>query len=424
MRFFFSAGEASGDVFGSEIALALGRLGAFSSSELAKDLLAEFEGTPQEIAQLYGGSHLAMASQQGLDSHSILNALIQDIDEGHISRERLLKETHSAVGGKRLQNAGIGLTFDSSDWGAVGIYESLKVATKVLEGFFTARSLLRSVHRGVFIPIDFGYINIKLAREAKKNGWKVVYFVPPGSWRRDKQGADLASVTDAIVTPFPWSRDILNEMGAHAYYFGHPIQELVSRTPDDPDRTGIALLPGSRTHEVRRNLEVIARAVENINVPLRFAVAPNLDSKRLEIEWSRYSDRQAEFVQDTYRILKSCRAAIVCSGTATLEAALCQCPMVVVYRGSPMMELEFKIRRPKFDFISQPNILLQRSLVPELLQHDAEPQKINALISDLYDDSPSRQTQLEGFEELKSICGSSDCFDKTAQLIIDLIRPS
>ena len=89
-----------------------------------------------------------------------------------------------------------------------------------------------------------------------------------------------------------------------------------------------------------------------------------------------------------------------------------------------MMELEFKIRRPKFDFISQPNILLQRSLVPELLQHDAEPQKINALISDLYDDSPSRQTQLEGFEELKSICGSSDCFDKTAQLIIDLIRPS
>lgn len=404
---------------------ALDRAGVFGPSRLAHGLVTEFAeesrlaGAPlaADIARTYGGR----AVNGYRDGDNIEDLVRLDIESGAIEASRLRKETLAAIGASKLSAAGAGVIVDSSSWGAVGIIESLLVARKVVSGFVTARNVLRVSGPGLFIPIDYGYINIKLAREAKRLGWKVLYFVPPGSWRRDKQGQDIPDVTDAVVTPFPWSADLLRAMGADAHFFGHPLKSMVALEPDRPERNGIAVLPGSRSHEVRHNVEAIVGAVAEFEEPIKVAVAANLDPDDVRHQWEVAGGGTAEFRRDTYGVLKEARAAVVCSGTATLEAALCHCPTVVVYRGSPWMELEYRIRRPKFEHISLPNILLGRRVLPELIQWEADPAVITHHLKALLADGPERSAQLGAFGELESLLGPTECFDKTAQLALALM---
>ncbi|MDR3690370.1 MAG: hypothetical protein P4L46_13395 [Fimbriimonas sp.] len=332
----------------------------------------------------------------------------------------------AGIGGRRLASAGLRLIADSSSWGAISILESLKVVPRVLGGYYAAKRFLKASTPGLLIPIDFGYANIRLARHAKKCGWKVLYFVPPGSWRRDRQGGDLVSVSDAVSTPFSWSADILKAKGVDAHWYGHPIKQLLrDRMPskDGSERTRIAVLPGSRRHEIDQNLPVIAKAVRD---PIEFGLAPSVDVETFQREWNRLAPGRTEdrFTQgDIYAVLTRCRAAVVCSGTATLEAALCWCPMVVIYRFPKIAEFEAKLvgfKRPQF--ISLPNILLNRLAVPELVQEQATPEALTAALDRLSDDSDARQRQIEAFEELDSLLGPSDAITQTAQLAIRLIK--
>ncbi|MCE9558318.1 MAG: hypothetical protein K8R88_05155 [Armatimonadetes bacterium] len=177
------------------------------------------------------------------------------------------------VGGAKLLSLIGKLVDNSSAYGAIGIYESIRVAHKVYGGLRKAKKNLRLGTPGVFIPIDFGFINIQLARYAKKLGWRVIYFVPPGSWRRTKQGADLPAITDAIITPFSWSADILRGMGANVFWEGHPLKQLIGSVPSPENRESVAILPGSRLHEIQFNLEVIGESLAGFDGTVEIAVA-------------------------------------------------------------------------------------------------------------------------------------------------------
>ncbi|MCU0316064.1 MAG: hypothetical protein MUC92_05685 [Fimbriimonadaceae bacterium] len=324
--------------------------------------------------------------------------------------------TIEGVGGKRLTAWGNHkVIIDSSQWGAVGILESLRVVPRILQDYYRAKKQLLTGEPGLLIPIDYGYMNVRLARHGKRKGWKVVYFVPPGSWRKNKQGSDLPHVTDAIVTPFSWSAEILNQMGANAVFFGHPLKQMVreAKLDDSGQREGIALLPGSRQQEIEANLAVIASATQGIDGTLRFGVASTQNASALQRMWQEVGGREAEYYTSSYAALMRSRAAIVCSGTATLESALCGCPTLVMYRGSKAMEWEYRIRRPKFDYISLPNILLDRPALPELIQWDATPDSVRSILEDLLEDSPARAAQLSAFAELDGLLGASDALDQS-----------
>ena len=326
--------------------------------------------------------------------------------------------TIQGIGGKRLQEFTDHTIVSSSNWGAIGIVESLKVVPRVLKGLTQAKKILRTGDPGLFIPIDFGFLNIQLAKFAKAQGWKVLYFIPPGSWRKTKQGSDLPQVTDAIVTPFPWSADILNKMGADAHFFGHPLLQMVNDSgPNNLQREGIAILPGSRDHEITYNLPVIAQALKLIPPPteVKVALASNVDPEKLKKIWKALSDIPLTLDSDTYRVLKSSKAALVCSGTATLESALCNCPTVVVYRASKITELEFRLRKPKFDYISLPNILLNQPLLPELIQWDATPERVAKELNHLLTPE-GNSAQLVGFEKLIQTLQPENALDQTVEL--------
>jgi lipid-A-disaccharide synthase len=326
------------------------------------------------------------------------------------------------IGGRRFAEAGGDLWADSSAWAAVGILESLKVVPKILPARSKFLKRLESMRPGVFIPIDFGYLNISLARRARELGWKVVYFAPPGSWRRDKQGPDLPAVTDAIVTQFSWSKELLWTAGANAYWFGHPLVEMMANKPfvDPNERVNIGVLPGSRAHEIEHNLAVIVPAVAQLGRTIEIAVASSTTSDVVQGIWNRHGGGEAIFTEnDTPGVLGRARAAVVCSGTATLEAAIQGAPQVVVYRGSKWMEFEYKLRKPKFDYISLPNILLDRAVLPELIQHDATVDRVQYMVNDLLDDGPGRTAQLNAYAELASILGPARGISGAAEVIME-----
>lgn len=327
------------------------------------------------------------------------------------------------LGSARMRAEGVQLIADSGRWGAISIVQSLKIIPRVLLSYYKTKWWLGKHRPDLFIPIDFGYGNVRLARHAKNRGVKVLYFVPPGSWRRDRQGKDLATITDAISTPFSWSAEILNAGGAKAYWFGHPLNELLGSSETGEVRSGIAVLPGSRDHEIAENLPIIAEAVQE---PVEFALAPTADTEAIIAHWKRLRpDREHDkfTIGKASEVLARHRAAIVCSGTATLEAALVGTPMVVMYRVSRSMVMEAKIIRykpPKF--VALPNILLDREVVPELIQEAATPEAISTGIADLLADGPYRQAQLDAFAEIQAILGSDQAITETAKLALSLMK--
>lgn len=331
--------------------------------------------------------------------------LIQEIQRQYPEQEFVF----SAIGGARLAQAGARLLDHSGRWGAIGIYESLKVVPRVMAGVRRIRKVLEQQKPGIFIPIDFGYVNVKLSRVARARGWKVLYFSPPGGWRRDKQGADLPAVTDRIICIFSWSAEILQQQGADARFYGHPLRQLITEAGEFPRAPDVlAILPGSREHEIARNLPPFAHAAAALGARPVIAALPDADPHDMLHIWqSAGGSRDVEVVcGQTYAVLKRARAALVCSGTATLEAALCGTPAVIAYRGSKVMEWEYRLRRPSFRFIGMPNILLDEPLIPELIQWDATPERILSEMGAVWPDGEARLQQLAGFARLESLLGS------------------
>ena len=321
------------------------------------------------------------------------------------------------LGGTRMRAEGVRLHADSSQWGAISIVQSLRVYPRLVGGYYRIKRALTAGEPGLFVPIDFGYANVRLARHAKNRGWKVLWFVPPSSWRRDRQGADVARLSDEIVTPFPWSAEILRGMGASAHFFGHPIKSLRGE-PFAGERRGIALLPGSRTSEIELLLPLYREAVAGLAGPFPIPV-PEAQRALAARVWGDAND----LAPSVPEALAGARGAVVCSGTATLEAALARVPFVVAYRLSPATVREAKllrVKRPKY--IALPNIILDRMAVPEFVQDEATPEAIRgALDALLADGSPARAEQLASFEELDALLGPSDAVRRTAELALTLL---
>ncbi len=340
-------------------------------------------------------------------------------------RERGEKGPFEGLGGPRMRAGGVALVADSSRWGAIAISQSLPLVRRVFLAYFRTRRALATGAPGLFVPIDFGYVNVRLARHAKRRGWRVLYFVPPGSWRRHRQGRDLPNVTDGIATPFSWSAELLRGMGADARWFGHPIKSLVRRgSGKGPESPVLALLPGSRDHEIAANLPVLAEALRDWPHPLEIALAPGAEPAAVRARWPRPQD--AFTVGDTLGVLRRARAAVVCSGTATLEAALLRVPTVVVYEADEKMRREERVltrlglfRRP--EYVALPNILLQRAAVPERVDR-VDPRWLRGQVEALWADGPERTAQLDAFEELDALLGPADAIAKTAEWAMEIGR--
>ena len=433
-----------------------------------------------------------------------------------LARELVRREPTAALwglGSQNMREAGVELLTDSATYGAIGIVEALAVAPRILiQSMQVVKRTLRSRRPDVVVLIDFGFFNIRVARFAKSIGLKVVYYFPPGAWRRDSAAnPELARVTDLVATPFSWSLDRLREAGANAHYVGHPLLERIQPTMTraefcaqfgmDPASPVIGLLPGSRRHEVVHIMPLLLQAARCIYKSLPdsqfiVGVAPGMSQEMMagflkgnDEFLGKINDIWHEFAQEaetrvvkrvtrtarnlghagqrvvttsgvvlplealrsgpaqdaeraidrrssrrlpptvlakgvTTEIMAHSNVLLTCSGTATLEAAVLQTPMVVVYRGSALMGLEYTLRglRKKIPNIALPNILARARIVPELIQQDATPTAVADCAIELLNNVEARARARQALGEVRDMLGSPGATQRTASLVLAVAR--
>ena len=384
------------------------------------------------------------------------------------------------VGGRKMREAGVDLIFDSSSWSAIGVTEAWKLIPSLLNTKRKLKAHLRANPPDLLVLIDFGAFNVRLAQSIRGSGIKVLYYFPPGSWRRGSTHNSLSGIVDRIITPFPWSAESLREQGFKADFFGHPLLDVVKPSLSrgefcasfglDPDRPIIGLLPGSRKQELKYNLPAILMGAGKLvaampelqfAIPLASSIDPNKVLDELnDIPWLRaayHGDAECrsskpsgglplkaaisklavkeKFVPPArpvelsllpgmaWDILAYSRAAVTASGTATVEAMILGCPMVIIYRGSPITALEYKLRKEKLriPYIGMPNIISERMICPEYIGEDASPRTIYEAMSKLIPDSQERKTMLQDLAAAKAVLGNPGAVEKTAAVALDMI---
>ncbi len=314
--------------------------------------------------------------------------------------------TAFGLGGDHVQAHGALLLAHVRDLAVVGLLEVVRHLRR-LRGIF--RRVLDEVDRqrpDLAVLVDYPDFNLRLARELKRRGVPVVYYISPQvwAWRRGRIRAIRETVARMLVI-FPFEERIYQAEGVPVTFVGHPLVDLVRPAPDRaalreslglrPAAPVISLLPGSRPQEVAHNLPPLVGAVAEINrrrPDLRFllAVAPALDRAALR---APFGTLPVTAVQgQTLAALGAAELAVVASGTATVEAALLGTPMVVVYRVSPVT---YTLGRP---FVHVPhyamvNLIAGRSVVTELIQADFNPARVASEALGLLDE-PGRLSRM------------------------------
>jgi lipid-A-disaccharide synthase len=321
------------------------------------------------------------------------------------------------VGGPRMREAGCDTVVEAKDLAVVGITEILSHLPKIY-GLF--HNLIREVDRRIpqlAIVIDSPAFNWRVARQMKKRGIPVVYYVAPQfwAWRQGRVKLLRKYVTKALVI-FPFEEKFYRDRDVDATFVGHPLAELphpaISREAYaaqhklDPAKYWITLMPGSRVKEVRMNLPTILDAAAQLGPVYEFLlpVAPTLDRAFVE---EMCAGRGITLVPESLPALRHSRVGIVASGTATVEAAMMATPFVMVYRVSPLTYVLGKprIKVPHFAMV---NLIAGEEIVPELVQDAFTAANIVSKLKELLPDGSLRGAMLEGLARVKARLGTSD----------------
>lgn len=306
------------------------------------------------------------------------------------------------AGGPRMRAEGFEALVNAEDISVMGIAEVIPALPRVLEAMDTLRDAARERRPAAALLIDSPDFNLRFAKQLRRLRVPVAYFIGPTvwAWRRSRVHRIARDVARMLVI-LPFEADFYARHGVPVTYVGNPVADahrghaLSVRRKENV----LALLPGSRLQEIRRlwppMLEA-GRELQRENPALRLVVpvAPTIDRSLLGFA------PDVELVDGAPEALASATAAVVASGTATLEAALALTPMVVVYRTS---WLTWTIGRMlvRVPFISLPNLLARRALVPELLQSACTAGRIAAAVRPLLANGPEREAQIAGLRAVR-----------------------
>ena len=346
------------------------------------------------------------------------------------------------VGGDLMRAAGCDTVVDAKDLAVVGITEILSHLPKIYRLF---HRLIKEADRrkpDLAIVIDSPAFNWRVAREMKKRGVPVVYYVAPQFWAwRQGRVRLLRDYVDKALVIFPFEERFYRERGVDATFVGHPLADLPHPTVEreeyaaqfklDPSKYWITLMPGSRVKEVRMNLPTILDAAEKLGPDYEYVlpVAPTLERSFLA---GFVQQRAVTLVTESLPALWHSRAAIVASGTATVEAAMMATPFVMVYRVSP---LTYRIGKPrvKVPRFAMVNLIAGDEIVPELVQHDFTASNVSARVREILPDGMARDRMLESFAQVKAkLRGTDELFgsparhpaDRAAEIISSMLGPA
>jgi len=382
LRILISAGEASGEMYGAQLIEALRRAAVGETVELRST------GQP-------GAAVPTCASQPP-----------------PVSQPTQFSLEFFGVGGERMRATGCDTVVDAKDLSVVGITEILSHLPKIYRLY---RHLIAEADRrkpDLAIVIDSPAFNWRVARQMKKRGIPVVYYVAPQFWAwRQRRVRLLRDYIDKALVIFPFEEKFYCDRGVDATFVGHPLADLPQPTIErsdyaaqfrlDSTKHWITLMPGSRVKEVRMNLPTILEAAAQLGSDYDFLlpVAPTLDRGFLQ---SLIAGQRITLVPESLPALWHSRAGIVASGTATVEAAMMRTPFVMVYRVSRLTYLLGKprVKVPRFAMV---NLIAGEEVVPELVQHDFSASNVVAEINKILPEGEARERIAEGLTRVKTL---------------------
>ena len=340
------------------------------------------------------------------------------------------------VGGPALRAAGLEALYPAEEICVMGLVEVLPRLPRIISilgGLVRAAAARRPA---VALLVDLPDFNLRLAARLKKQGVKVVYYISPTIWAwRKGRAAQIARVVDRMLCILPFEPEAYRGTGVSARFVGHPFAERPLPAPAGAyrdalglarDRTTIAIVPGSRRGEVARLLPPMLDAAERLrashpDAQFVLPVAPTLDRALLAPYLAAHPSLEVRLVDGrTEEAVGASDAALVKSGTSTLEAGLMHRPMVVAYRLSWLSYL-FARLLVKLTHFSLVNLLVGREVVPELLQGEATGEKMAAALERVMAEGPARTAQLAGLLEVRATLGQPGAPERVAREVVEVI---
>jgi len=396
VQILISAGEASGEMYGAQLIEAL-------------------------CARVGTGLHPGQAGQSPATTQS-------------------LQLEFFGAGGERMRAAGCEIVVDAKDLAVVGITEILSRLPKILRLY---RRLIRAADEKrpvLAVVIDSPAFNWRVARQMKKRDIPVVYYVAPQFWAwRQGRVRLLRKYIDKALVIFPFEEKFYRDRGVAATFVGHPLADLpapaitreayAAQHQIDAAKAWITLMPGSRVKEVRMNLPTIMESAAALGMDYEFllALAPTLDAdilRTLTGTLALVGPLSIHFVPDALPALWHSRAAIVASGTATVEAAMMSTPFVMVYRVSP---LTYFLGKPlvKVPYFAMVNLIAEEEVVPELVQNKFTAENIVIELNKIIPDGEPRARMIERLAAVKArlrgMGGGAHPSETSAEIILKMI---
>jgi lipid-A-disaccharide synthase len=336
------------------------------------------------------------------------------------------------AGGERMRAAGFDTVVSAKDISVVGLAEVITHLPKIYGKY---KKLLREIDRrrpDAAVLIDFPDWNFRLAQELHRRKIPVIYYVSPQLWAwRPGRIEQVKKFVSKMLVIFPFEEAWYRERGVEAEYVGHPLIDVPPpqpphlRSPQIP----IGLLPGSRQKEISMNLPTLLQAAKQLGRDYQFflPVASTINSRWIVDFIHKVLGEDPgvdlKLESDARLVLAQSRAAMVASGTATVEAALIGTPFVMVYRVSPVT---YKVGRGmvKVPFFAMPNLIAGREVVPELVQKDFTPENVAARMREILPDGPARTQMLSGFAEIRkklTVSSEGTTADRVASKVLELL---
>jgi len=341
------------------------------------------------------------------------------------------------MGGDRMREAGVETLVDANVMAVMGLVEVLAHLPVIVKGFNTLKRRLQADPPKLLILIDYPDFNLRLAKVAKRAGVKVLYFISPQVWAwRSGRVTGIGRVVDMMAVLFPFEVPFYRKAGIPVTFVGHPLLDMVRPTMGrgeaqaslglDPGKRCVGLFPGSRKSEIKKLLPIILQSAQLLleRMPdLQFVLplASSLRSEDLAPYLAETEVPVAVVSGRNHDVMTACDAAISVSGTVIMELALVGIPTVLIYKVSPLT-YQIGKRVINVPHIGICNIVAEKRLVKELIQHEAEPVPIADEIDALLNDSGYASRMRDGFAEVRVKLGSGGALGRVARLAMEMTR--
>ena len=346
-------------------------------------------------------------------------------------KTRFPRSRFVGIGGERMKALGVELLAELDRLAVMGVAEVIPRLPFLYGLHKRLTSLLDNGIVDLVIPVDYAGFNLRIAEAARRRKLPVLFYIAPKIWAWGAGRAKkLAAHTNRVAVILPFEVDALVRAGANATFVGHPLLETPAAEPDrqafcrrwslDADRPILAVLPGSRPQELRRHLALFLET--GCLVQERFGPVLPVLARASSISPSTFDGKGVPVVDDSRSLLAHSAAALVKSGTSTLEAALEGTPCVTAYKTHPVTYMLAR-QLLRVERIALPNLIAGRDVVPEVLQRDATPDRLADLLSTvLQPDSRERADMIAAFGEIRAQLGDPGASERVAQLAVDLLE--